>query len=177
MDIGKSLKDLRSINNLTLEELASRSELTKGFLSQVERNLASPSISTLEDILEALGSDCASFFQKNKQDKIVFTKADAFVDEHDEYRIHWIVPNAQKNTMEPMQLEIFKDGSSQEVMPHNGEEFGYILAGEIMLCYQDKVYELKKDDVFYFKGKEKHIIKNNGKKIAKVLWICTPPIF
>ena len=47
MDIGKKLKDLRIKNDLTLEELASRSELTKGFLSQVERNLTSPSISTL----------------------------------------------------------------------------------------------------------------------------------
>ena len=57
MDIGKKLKDLRIKNDLTLEELASRSELTKGFLSQVERNLTSPSISTLEDLLEALGTN------------------------------------------------------------------------------------------------------------------------
>ena len=51
MEIGKKIKELRLRNNLTLEELASRSELTKGFLSQVERDLTSPSIATLEDIL------------------------------------------------------------------------------------------------------------------------------
>ena len=62
MDIGRRLKDLRILNDLTLEELASRSELTKGFLSQVERNLTSPSISTLEDILEALGTNLSDFF-------------------------------------------------------------------------------------------------------------------
>ena len=50
MDIGQKIRQLRTQNNLTLEELASRSELTKGFLSQVERNLTSPSVSTLEDI-------------------------------------------------------------------------------------------------------------------------------
>ena len=55
MDIGKKLRELRKQNDLTLEDLASRSELTKGFLSQVERNLTAPSIATLEDILEALG--------------------------------------------------------------------------------------------------------------------------
>ena len=55
MEIGKKIKALRTKNGLTLEELASRSELTKGFLSQLERDLTSPSISTLEDILEALG--------------------------------------------------------------------------------------------------------------------------
>ena len=53
MDIGKKLKELRLQNDLTLGDLASRSELTKGFLSQVERNLTTPSIATLEDILEA----------------------------------------------------------------------------------------------------------------------------
>ena len=50
MDIGARIRQLRNKNNLTLEELASRCELTKGFLSQLERNLTSPSISTLEDI-------------------------------------------------------------------------------------------------------------------------------
>ena len=54
MDIGKKLKELRLQNDLTLGDLASRSELTKGFLSQVERNLTTPSIATLEDILEVI---------------------------------------------------------------------------------------------------------------------------
>ena len=66
MDIGQKIRQLRTQNDLTLEELASRSELTKGFLSQVERNLTSPSVSTLEDILEALGTDLASFFKDRK---------------------------------------------------------------------------------------------------------------
>ena len=56
MDIGHKIKQLRIQKGLTLEELASRSELTKGFLSQTERNLTSPSIATLNDIVEALGT-------------------------------------------------------------------------------------------------------------------------
>ena len=55
MKIGKKLKELRTQNGLTLEELANRSELTKGFLSQLERDLTSPNISALENILEAFG--------------------------------------------------------------------------------------------------------------------------
>ncbi len=72
MDIGKKIKELRLSNDLTLEELASRSELTKGFLSQVERNLTSPSISTLEDILEALGNRSFAFFPSGtgKEDRL-----------------------------------------------------------------------------------------------------------
>ena len=62
MDIGKRLKQLRTKNDLTLEDLASRCELSKGFLSQLERNLTSPSISTLEDIVEVLGITLKDFF-------------------------------------------------------------------------------------------------------------------
>ena len=73
MDIGYRIKQLRTKNNLTLEELASRCELTKGFLSQLERNLTSPSIATLQDIVEALGTTLAKFFQEETEEKLVFT--------------------------------------------------------------------------------------------------------
>ncbi len=76
MDIGKKIKELRLQNDLTLEKLASRSELTKGFLSQVERNLTSPSISTLEDILEALGTNLSEFFREEDDEQIVFSPQD-----------------------------------------------------------------------------------------------------
>ena len=81
MDIGHKVKQLRIQKNLTLEELASRSELTKGFLSQLERNLTSPSIATLEDILEALGTSLSEFFKEEKQEQFLFKKDDFFVDE------------------------------------------------------------------------------------------------
>ena len=65
MDIGHKIKQLRIQKGLTLEELASRSELTKGFLSQMERNLTSPSIATLNDIVRGREADrvsCTGFF-------------------------------------------------------------------------------------------------------------------
>ena len=67
MDIGKKLKELRVQNDLTLNDLASRCELTKGFLSQVEHNLTTPSIATLDDILEALGTNLSDFFKEEER--------------------------------------------------------------------------------------------------------------
>ena len=101
MDIGHKIKQLRIQKGLTLEELASRSELTKGFLSQTERNLTSPSIATLNDIVEALGTSLSEFFKEDKEERIVFRKRDFFVDERDHCTVNWIVPNTQKNEMEP----------------------------------------------------------------------------
>ena len=113
MDIGKKVRQLRLQNDLTLEDLASRSELTKGFLSQLERDLTSPSISTLEDILEALGTNLSEFFHEEEEEQIVFTNKDFFVHTQDEYQIEWIVPNAQKNEMEPILLTLPPKGTSQ----------------------------------------------------------------
>ena len=95
MQIGEKIKQLRVRNQLTLEELANRSELTKGFLSQVERNLTSPSIATLEDILEALGTTLGEFFAQEKEEKIVFTANDYFENFQENYDIYYVVPNAQ----------------------------------------------------------------------------------
>ena len=66
MDIGLKLKELRIQKSLTQEELADRAELSKGFISQLERNLTSPSISTLTDILQCLGTDLKEFFNEEE---------------------------------------------------------------------------------------------------------------
>lgn len=177
MDIGHKIKQLRIQKGLTLEELASRSELTKGFLSQMERNLTSPSISTLNDILEALGSSLADFFKEEKEEKVVFQKKDFFVDKRENYIVNWIVPNTQKNDMEPILIEINHDGVSFEVNPHGGEEFGYVIEGCITLVLGEKNYIVKKGETFYLNGKDYHYLKNYKKTTAKILWISTPPLF
>ncbi|MBQ9862834.1 MAG: helix-turn-helix transcriptional regulator [Lachnospiraceae bacterium] len=178
MDIGHKIKQLRMQKNLTLEELASRCELTKGFLSQLENDISSPSISTLNDILEALGSSLQEFFsQDEKNVKTVFHESDFFEDEKDNYSISWIVPNTQKNDMEPILITIPENGESFEMAPHSGEEFGYVLEGSVVLMVGDKGQTVKKGETFYLHGKEFHKIINKNKKTAKVLWVSTPPSF
>lgn len=177
MDIGKKLKELRIQNDLTLEDLASRSELTKGFLSQVERNLTTPSIPTLEDILEALGTNLSDFFHEKQEKQVVFSAQDFFIDEQDDYKIEWIVPNAQKNEMEPILLTLHPHKKSHELSAHHGEEFGYILKGSVTLVRGNKKYKLKAQETFYIDGTSSHYLYNHGSSDAKVLWITTPPMF
>ena len=79
MDIGKKIKELRILKGLTQEELADRAELTKGFISQVERNHTSPSIATLVDILQCLGTDLKNFFEEDEDNDL------AIIEEDDDY--------------------------------------------------------------------------------------------
>lgn len=177
MEIGKKIKRLRIQKGLTLEELARRSELTKGFLSQLERDLTSPSIATLNDIVEALGSSLADFFKEEKPEQVVFRRKDFFMDEQERYTVHWIVPNTQKNAMEPILLELPQGGESFSMDPHSGEEFGYILEGTVQLFAGEEKFTVHKGETFYLSGKNRHYLKNEKKTTAKVLWVSTPPLF
>lgn len=179
MDIGNRIKQLRMKNGLTLEELASRSELSKGFLSQLERNLTSPSITTLEDITEVLGISLADFFKDDSDERIVFKKSDYYIDEKEDATITWLVPMAQKNKMEPILYELAPNGKTFEVKPHDGEEFGYVLKGRITIENVSKkmTYNVKKGETFYLKGNEEHYIENKTSDNVTFVWISTPPIF
>lgn len=177
MDIGAKLKALRLRNDLTLEEVASRSELTKGFISQVERNLTSPSISTLEYLLEALGTNLADFFKEEKEEQIVFQTQDFFESVKDEYTIEWIIPNAQKNEMEPILLTLHPHEKSMVMDCHNGEEFGYVLKGSVVLVRGNQRQAVRANETFYLDGKGSHYLENNTSRDAKILWVTTPPMF
>ena len=180
MDIGEKLRQLRLQRGLTQEEVADRCELSKGFISQVERNLASPSIATLTDMLECLGSSLPAFFNEKQNEKIVFAPQDMFekVDE-DELRgsITWLVPDAQKNDMEPILVDMAEGGQTYPLPPSEGEEFGYVLSGSIFLVMGEKKIRVKTGCSFCIHPKMNHYLINAGKSRAKVLWISTPPSF
>jgi len=179
VEIGSRIKRLRIRLGLTQEELASRTELSKGFISQLERDLTSPSIATLTDILEALGTDLSEFFAKAGDEKVVFGSDDVCVMEDAEagISIHWLIPNAQKNSLEPILMTLSPGSSSQEDDPHEGEEFGYVLSGSIVLHHGEREFKVRKGSSFCFKPNGVHYIINNGKTEAKLLWVSTPPSF
>lgn len=179
MDIGEKIKQLRVKNGLTQEELANRCELSKGFISQLERNLTSPSIATLMDILESLGTNLKDFFNESVNEKVVFKKDDVFVKEDKDsgFEIRWLVSNAQKNMMEPILITLSPSGSSEIDNPHEGEEFGYVVSGGVTVCLGTQKFKVKKGESFYFKPSAPHNIINAGKSDAAVLWVSSPPNF
>lgn len=179
IDIGKKIRALRLGNDLTQEELASRLELTKGYISQLENNLTSPSIQTLFAILEVLGTDIHTFFGNEPDLTVVFKKEDFNEKENEELKntISWIVPNALKYQMEPIIIKLAPGGQSVIDNPHAGEEFGYVLEGQVTLVLNRKRYIIKKGETFYYLANKEHYLLNNGTSNAKVLWISTPPMF
>lgn len=177
MEIGSKIKQLRQQLNLSQSELADRCELTKGYISQLENDLTSPSIATLIDILSALGTNLSDFFKKEDDEKIVFSEND-FIEKHDDGMIlRWIIPNAQKNEMEPVLVELLAGASTADDFPHEGEEFGFVLEGKISITLGNAKHICKKGESFYYTANKPHGIKNIGKSTAKFIWVSTPPNF
>ncbi len=179
MRIGDKLRRLRLQRGLTQEELADRCELSKSFISLLERDLTSPSLDTLSDLLESLGTDLPTFFRE-KDEKLVFGAEDIFVKEDPDGlkgMIRWLIPSAQKNQMEPILVELGPGGETAEDGPHEGEYFGYVLSGVIKIVLGDRVERVRKDESFYFRPTAPHKLVNAGKGACRVLWVSTPPSF
>jgi len=151
--IGAKIRDLRNQNGLTQEELADRTELTKGFISQLERGLTAPSVSTLLDIVECLGTNLSDFFHEEDDQQIVFPKEDYFEKEDESGNsITWLIATAQSRSLEPIQ-------------------------GKIQVHYADKAYVVRKGDSFIFQANKKHRISSASKRVSTILWISSPPSF
>lgn len=179
MNIGAKIKELRVAKALTQEELADRAELSKGFISQLERDITSPSIATLVDILQCLGTNLTEFFCEDDQEQLVFHSEDYFekIDYELQNKIEWIIPNAQKNIMEPIRVTLDPGGSTYPDVPHEGEEFGYVLQGTVTLHVGKQVFKAKKGESFYYIPSKRHYIENTGTGKAVFIWISTPPSF
>ncbi len=177
MEIGIKIKEIRLKKQLTQEELADRCELTKGYISQIENDLTSPSIATLKDILQALGTTLSSFFSDDEEEPLVFTENDYFVKKSDESTITWLVPAAQKNAMEPIMLTLNSESATEKDLPHDGEEFGYVLQGRVKLIVGNREFEVQKGESFYYRANKAHNIVNLTSEKAVILWLSCPPNF
>ncbi len=177
--IGEKLKKLRLSNSLTQEELADRSELTKGYISQLENDLTSPAITTLKDILDVLGVGLSEFFADEKASQTVFRREDRTVysDTDEGFHVDLLVPGAQRRAMDPALVTIAPGEAlpSQEI--HEGEEFGYLIQGKVELELNGKRQRVSKGECFYFRSDRQHRLLNTGKHPAQLIWVVTPPTF
>ncbi len=177
VEIGRKIRQYRQQLDLTQEELAQRTELTKGYISQLENDLCSPSIATLEDILNVLGVTLPDFFAEQRSEQVVYTPSDYFVSNNGSGQSTWLIPNSQVKQMEPIVLTLQAGQQSMERSPFEGEEFGFVLQGSVELSVGEECYLLRKGESFSLNGTRQHVIKNAHKGESKVLWVTTPSNF
>jgi transcriptional regulator with XRE-family HTH domain len=179
MKIGERIRNLRQLSNLTQEELAERAGLTKGFISQVERDLTSISLDSLIQILGALDEDISEFFRDSTgEEKIVYREDDRVAIEKEKIqRFELLVPGSTNRRIEPILLTLREGQVTPKERPHEGEEFGYVLRGRVTLRFGKEVLKLKTGECFYLSAEKEHWLQNTSSTEAIILWISSPPSF
>jgi len=180
--VGQRVKEFRLQKNLTLEEVADRSGCTPGFLSQIERNKAVPSISMLYTIAGALDTRVSDFFPDTiRAARVVrHDDRDTFHFEGSSITYSLLSTKFPHAAIDAFLLKVIP---AQEALPtdetraHEGEEFGYILQGVLRLWYGETFYDLCSGDSVHFRSITAHRLENLGDELAVALWLNTPAIF
>ena len=175
MDIGTKIKRLRLKNGLTQEELGKRTDLSKGFISQLERDMNSPSIETFFTLLEVLGTTPKEFFTEEQNVKVVYSSADhtAHVDPLLGYEIEWLIPTSNEKEMEPVFLTLQAKGSFKQFEPSSSETFIYVLEGQITLQIGDHCYTASAGDSIYYEATDHHQLINCFDGMSEIIIVTT----
>lgn len=176
MQIGSKIKALRLTKGLTQEELGERTDLTKGYISQLERDLNSPSIETLFTLLEVLGSTPKEFFDDSTYKyPVVYTKEDQteFTDHDKKYTLEWLIPTSNEKEMEPVILTLQPDGEFKQFEPSLSETFIYVLKGRIRVVIGNEEYIASEGHAVYYEASANHQIFNAHSSTTQLLLVAT----
>ena len=175
MDIGTKIKRLRLKNGLTQGELGKRTDLSKGFISQLERNMNSPSIETFFSLLEVLGTTPKEFFADEHDVKVVYSTIDhtAHIDEEAGYEVERLIPTSNKKEMEPVFLTLQENGHFKTFEPSSAETFIYIMEGRVLLTIGERRYTAAAGDSLYFEASDHHQLINDHNGISEMIIVTT----
>ena len=180
LDIGSQVRELRQRKGLTLQNVSDLTGLSKPLLSQIENNIAAPPIATLLKISKALGVNIGYFFQDAPSDhRIAVVRRDER--KKDMRRSHQEADNVGymyeslaypmiEKHMEPFLVDI-EPRSEEELIfyNHRGEEFLYVLEGEVEVRCADRIISLGHGDSIYFDSSLPHALRGLNRRSGKAL--------
>lgn len=184
VELGMRIRQLRLARGFSIKELAVRSDLSAGSISQLERGIGSPSIRSLRNISKALGVTIAYFFPSEgaeeapesdvvkrvaKRKTLTFGNTGTTKD---------ILSSRGSEKLEFLLVKVAPGGSSgPELYSHDGEEGGVVLAGTLDLWVNERQYRLEAGDSFGFQSALPHKFSNPGEVEAQVIWVNSPPLY
>ena len=179
--IGAKLRSLRRARGMTLKELAALTESSIGHLSQLERDMASPSVRMLYVISRALGVTISGFFDNGEalleENPYVLRRVQrrhiGFLEGIDDYRL-----TSETVTKLGLLYSTFKPRASiTEFYSHEGEEAGYVVTGQFEIEISNFKATLTAGDSFSFPSRVPHRYRNPGDIETAVVWAMTPPTY
>ncbi len=181
ISIGNKIKKLRENRGIHLRTLAERVGVSPSFISQLENNKTSPSLVTLKNIADALGTTVSFLIgdEKKETETPVMKKEEWIFQQMGEgiKMFYLTFPDPYKQ-IEPLLFIMEKGASSGEkVYQHFGQEFVMVLNGKLEVTLAEKKYVIQSGDTIYFNSYVPHKFRNVHKGVTKVVWVDNPPTF
>ncbi len=178
--LGERIRTMRETRGQSLKHVAEATGLTQSFLSQVERDLTSPSVASLRKIAEALGTSIATFFAGGSPNGRLVRKDARPVLVHPKRR--WrdsLLTPSLKGKLQVIWTEIEPGGGSgDEPYTHDSdEECVVVVRGRLDFWVGEEHYRLKTGDALTFESRIPHKNRNPGPGKTQVLWVMTPPSY
>ena len=180
LEVGRRIRELRRARNLSLETVVARTDLSIGFVSQIERGLSSPSLRVLATLADVLGVGIAALFGAKPGDDGASGGVVTREVQRAELKL-WrtgiskqlLSPAGAENRLNLFLVHIEPGGSTgDELYTHDGEEAGLVLEGEMMLTVDAETWSLKTGDSFRFASRRPHQFSNPADDAkAVVLWV------
>ncbi|NMM43106.1 helix-turn-helix domain-containing protein [Rhodospirillaceae bacterium KN72] len=174
--LGARIRELRQSRKMTLADLGAATGLSIGTLSQLERDLVSPTVRTLFTLSNALDVSPAWLIDPDSKNG----KEEPYIVRADRRQPFLHVDGLRKDLVSPLASKRLKgfylvidpgSNSGQAPYVHPGEEIGLVLAGVLELRIEDDVYVLREGDCFSFPSSKPHSFANVGTMQATVFWV------
>lgn len=178
VQISNKIKEKRREQNITVQELADRANVSKGLISQIENSRTIPSLIVLIDIIKALNIDLNAFFKdfrNNDEQMVIVRKAsdyEPFEKEDAEGFLYKRIftQSVNKGTVDIVMLEL-EPNAKRPMVETEAFEYKYIISGDVSYNIDNKIYELSTGDSLLFDGRISHTPTNSGKNKATMLVI------
>jgi DNA-binding transcriptional MerR regulator/uncharacterized cupin superfamily protein len=176
LQLGSHLRKLRLQREESLSTVAESVGISIGFMSNIERSRSGASVGIMRKLAKYYGINILDFFDPLEATGPLVRPKDRKILEGGP-GVHMELLAAGQITMEPHLFRIEPEAESGESYSHEGEEFLYIIRGQLTITFADKEFILKAGDSFYFRSQMSHHWANHGETTTHVLWINTPPTF
>ena len=179
MEVGEKIRSLRHKQKISIEQLSAMSGLSKGLISQIERDITGPSVASLWKISKALNVTMNYFFdeyddlnqivRKDERKKLIMRKSS---------RVYELLSPDLKKQIEMLMVEIKpNENISAELISHDGEECGVVIKGTLRIISGDNIYDLQEGDSIYLDSTIPHQYLNMGEELSVSVWAMVPPSF
>jgi transcriptional regulator with XRE-family HTH domain len=182
--VGTKIRHTRLLHSMTLKQLADAAKCSESLLSKIENGRANPSLKMMQRVATALGITVGRMFaQDDDGEHIVARAGKRPIMETDQVhtgkglRLEPLIANVSGHLLECHINHIEPGARSDGNLQHDGEEFGYVLEGSVELTVGGRRFLVMKGDSFCFRSERPHSWRNDGKSVARILWINTPPSF